>query len=306
MHRVRPALVGERTAETERQERLLCEAARAAVERRELDLETGELLEDQGDDAGTIKGWSTKSRIRMMYRFTTLDWSQMRGVPEMLTLTYPREFPADGRTVKRHLDNFRRSWCDRFGAPPAGVWKLEFQRRGAPHFHLYVGRPVMPWREFLDWARDTWYRIVGSGDPAHLEQGVRIDRQFCSKSKSVKALAWYFAKHNAKHSTKHYQNEVPEGFGAPGRFWGYWTLPVKVTVLELSTSEFVQIRRLLARLRRAKTGQRRGAPARLIGLWALSADGFGLAAQALQLVGGSTVPSNLGGDRRSRVEAHPV
>lgn len=232
--------------------------------------------------AGKITGWSAKSRIRMMYRLTTLDWDAMRGIPEMLTLTYPGEFPTSGAIVKEHLRRFRIAWEREFKAPPAGVWKLEFQRRGAPHFHLYVGRPTsLTWQEFAGWASLTWYRIVGSGDERHLRAGVGVDRQFCSRAKSVKALAWYFAKHNAKHSTKHYQNEVPAGFEDVGRFWGYWTLEPKVTRVELSTQEFVEVRRLLARLRQSKTGKRRSAPSRLIGLWALTGDGFDLAARVL-------------------------
>lgn len=216
----------------------------------------------------------------MMYRLSTLDFHELPGIPEMLTLTYPADFPVDGRIVKRHLFMFRRAWFRRFGAQPIGVWKLEFQRRGAPHFHLYVGRPVMPWREFLWWARMTWYRIVASGDEKHLDQGVRLDRQFVSAVRSKGKIAGYFAKHNAK-GTKSYQNRTPEGFESVGRWWGYWGMTVHGHEVEISSQQLVEFRRLLAKLRKARTGRKVRVPGRLIGSWAMSRDGYALLAQML-------------------------
>ena len=65
-------------------------------------------------------------------------------------------FPRSGRVVKEHLWAFKKRWFRRWGAYPVGVWKLEFQRRGAPHFHLYVGRPAeVPAREFLQEMRNA-------------------------------------------------------------------------------------------------------------------------------------------------------
>lgn len=231
------------------------------------------------DDHGTVEsavttktrritGFSPRSRARMMYRLSTLPWADQAGIAEMVTLTYPREFPTDGPTVKRHLHAFAKRWQRRFGAWPVGVWKLEFQRRGAPHFHLYVMRPLMPWREFLDWAREAWYEVVGSGDEAHRHQGVRLDRQFVAATRSVKRIAGYFAKHNAKNA-KHYQSHPPEGFEQVGRFWGVWGMTPQVTELELHVDEFVQLRRFLVALQR-KNGRKRKAPGRLIGCWTLA------------------------------------
>lgn len=236
-----------------------------------------------------ITEWSAKSKIRMMYRLATLDWENVTGVLEMVTLTYPREFPGDGRDCKRHLQLFRKRYERKFG-PIQGVWKMEFQRRGAPHFHLYIGRPVMPWKEFLLWARNAWFEIVGSGDLRHLDQGVRVDRQFCSKSRSVKAVAWYFTKHQLHSGNKSYQNKVPKQFQNVGRFWGVWGMEANEVEIELTPEQFVQIRRDLVKLRRAalkrSSARKPKAAGRLIGLWALSCDGFGLGARLLTLYGG--------------------
>src|SRR5690606_31407134 len=89
-------------------------------------------------------------------------------------LTYPGEFCADGRTVKGHLSAFYRRWKRRFG-PPRGAWKREFQRRGAPHFHLLLSWPegvgLGPLRL---WVARAWYEVVGSDDPEHLVAGTSV------------------------------------------------------------------------------------------------------------------------------------
>lgn len=208
---------------------------------------------------GVITGWSRRSRINMLYRLATLDWDQMRGIPEMVTLTYPGEYPTSGRVVKRHMECFRQAWFRKWGAVPVGVWKLEFQRRGAPHLHFYVGRPVGPVAEFRGWLSSTWYAIVASGDLRHLVAGTGLDRQFVSRAKSVRSIAWYFAKHNAK-SAKHFQNEVPDGFEDVGRFWGVWMMPARVETVQLAPADFLKARRVLLGLRRS--GMRRAARVR--------------------------------------------
>ena len=245
-------------------------------------------FEDCVRDRRAISRWSQKSRVRMMYRLATIDWTAVDGVMEMVTLTYPREFPTDGRVAKAHLQAFRKRCIRRWGEDyTLGTWKMEFQRRGAPHFHLYVNRPPVAWVEWLGWARRAWFEIVGSGDRRHLDQGVRIDRQFCSKARSSKAIAWYFSKHGLKAGAgKAYQNDVPEGYERCGRFWGVWGLTSTETEIEIDTRDFIELRRLLVRFRRAATGRKNiKVPGRLIGTWAMSHDGFGFTAQALRSIG---------------------
>ena len=87
----------------------------------------------------------------------------------MLTLTYPADFPMDGLLVKNHWRRFRQ-WMVRNGGK-TGLWVLEFQKRGAPHFHIFL-------QQLLDRiaVSEAWYRIVNSGDPKHLQAGTRIER----------------------------------------------------------------------------------------------------------------------------------
>ena len=92
---------------------------------------------------GKIKEFSAKSRSRMMALVASLKASSL---PQFVTLTYPREWVHDPRMWKVHLDTFRK-WLSRSYPSASGIWKLEPQERGAPHFHLLVfGIPFLPWQ----------------------------------------------------------------------------------------------------------------------------------------------------------------
>jgi len=153
-----------------------------------------------------VSGFSESSRGRMR-RF-------LRGcVPEfrtMVTLTYPAGFPSDGRTVKRHLraymERCRRMLGDR--APDeSAFWFLEFQGRGAPHFHLFQTFDV-PRETLARW----WYEIVNSDDDRHLRAGTRIERITGGRNGCVSYANKYAAKSE--------QKQVPIGYEHVGRFWG--------------------------------------------------------------------------------------
>lgn len=131
----------------------------------------------------------------------------------MITLTYPNEFPVDGRVCKKHLDAMIKSLRRRLGDSLSYLWFLEFQRRGAPHFHILLSvaldqaDKVKAW----SWLSYRWYVIVGSGDDLHLAAGTRWENV-----KQEGGLRRYVVKYAAKT----YQKTVPPGFEHVGRFWG--------------------------------------------------------------------------------------
>ncbi len=145
-----------------------------------------------------VQGFSEDSRRRMLFTFRNVV-----GLRVLVTLTYPGQFTTDGREVKRHWDNMRR-WLVRRGV--AGAWFMEFQARGAPHFHCFLTGEV-PKEEVAA----AWYQIVGSGDERHLRAGSRIEAL-----RELHAAGAYAAKYLKKQE----QKEVPEGFSDVGRFWG--------------------------------------------------------------------------------------
>jgi len=223
------------------------------------------ILPAKGRAGREVTAWSRKSRANMVRQMAAADWGPVFGssVPVMVTLTYPGEWESvapDGETVKRHLDNFRRAWFHRWGSPLVGAWKLEFQRRGAPHFHLMVPTPPVPPAEFRSWVSAVWARIVGHSDPVqyanHLMAGTGIDYANGARMRDPRRVAVYFLKHGTKtHDGKEYQNAVPEQWQAPGkgpgRFWGLWGVRVESARVFLSPADFVNLRRLLRRWSRA-------------------------------------------------------
>src|SRR5262245_28394097 len=124
-----------------------------------------------GGQRGTIRGFSRASRRRMLRWVQTID-REMSGMPLFVTLTYPGDWPGDPRRWKRDLD----AWLKRLRrAQPAAwaVWRLEPQRRGAPHYHLLVfGVDCLP----IEWLSRTWFEVVGSGDLRHLVAGTQVQR----------------------------------------------------------------------------------------------------------------------------------
>jgi hypothetical protein len=130
----------------------------------------------------------------------------------MHTLTYPSEYPSDGRLVKYQLRRYlqeltRLSHINGHKDTCSFFWFIEFQKRGAPHFHIFT-------TEFIDFkfCANLWFDIVASGDPKHLKAGVRVEKL----QKGRKGLICYAKKYAIKQS----QKEVPELYSNVGRFWG--------------------------------------------------------------------------------------
>lgn len=124
----------------------------------------------------------------------------------MVTLTYPGDYESDGKVVKGHLNRFL-SWARAKGFGRY-VWFLEFQRRGAPHFHVLLENDATEYREEIS---RRWYAAVGSGDEKHLRAGTNTERL-----RSEDGAARYAA----KYASKIEQKRVPIEYTNVGRFWG--------------------------------------------------------------------------------------
>lgn len=202
--------------------------------------------------AGKIVGWSRRSRARMQMQLHRLDYTALfeAGLePAMVTLTMPGEWehlaptPAE---FKKIVNRFTTSYRDAWGTRPVGVWKMEFQRRGAPHLHILMTPPAGEASgafryEFRLWLSHAWARAVGAtGVQAerHLRAGTGID-YVGDSYRDPRRIAAYFGKHGF-FAGKDYQNEMPALWrdavanGEDGaRFWGSWGLPKASAVLQL-------------------------------------------------------------------------
>lgn len=163
---------------------------------------------------GDVVRFSAGSGIRMRryLRECRTDYGHM------VTLTYPHEFPSGGRETKEHLRRFLqelqrsdRRRPDRHSSEPphSAFWFLEFQGRGAPHYHIFVNRPVNK-----AWCSRTWYNIVNSEDIRHLHAGTRCEDLFRGRAGTISYASKYAAKAE--------QKDVPSGFEKVGRFWGVY------------------------------------------------------------------------------------
>lgn len=193
-----------------------------------------------------ITGWSAKSRSRMTLRLAQLDYTPMlaEGCPlAMATLTYPGDWytvAPDAATCHRHLLAFRKRFERRYKRRLVAIWKREFQRRGAPHYHLLMPIPAdVNGESFRDWLGRTWAAIVGHPDPderaRHAVAGTGVDFVEGSRMSDPKRAGVYFSKHGA-FAAKEYQNQPPEEWaGTPaGRFWGYWHLEPATAAVEVA------------------------------------------------------------------------
>lgn len=107
-----------------------------------------------GGKRSAVTFFSRASRLRLLQKMAALKSQKLTGV--FLTLTYGQSFP-DPREAKRHLDNFLKR-LRRKHENVSGFWRLEFQQRGAPHFHLILfGLPFVPKEEL----QNAWGAVVG-------------------------------------------------------------------------------------------------------------------------------------------------
>lgn len=108
---------------------------------------------------GKVSEFSRASRKRFIEKLCQIDKDKALalGPPVFVTLTYGRKYPS-ARVSKKHLKAFLERFR-RLAPDSCGFWRLEFQKRGAPHFHLLLfGFPYVRhtklklwWAEIIAW-----------------------------------------------------------------------------------------------------------------------------------------------------------
>jgi hypothetical protein len=170
-----------------------------------------------------------------------------------ITLTYPGEYVADPRSWKEDLDVFHKTalrwqdprlvWC---------VWRMEAQRRGAPHFHLVVGLsdvatlPVLRNLVRYDWTHAVALRQVFRGYCRVDVQPVRLEGL-----NGQKKLLDYLAKYVGKRQRKRIFLDRGTGEILPsGRQWGKWgKLPLADPVeVQLGVTDYIILMRRIRRM----------------------------------------------------------
>jgi hypothetical protein len=195
-----------------------------------------------GGTRGIIQGFSRASRRRLLDLVNQVDRGQVQGDQVLfVTLTYPSAWSQDWSLWKRDLQALIRRLKRRYPGI-SGIWRLEFQKRGAPHFHLLIFGVFAINR---GWLSESWYKIVGSRDPKHLVAGTQV-----SRIRSWRGILFYVAKYMAKTDKVDFPT---------GRVWGVIGgvgLPITMAVIRLSVREFYQVRRILRRYLARRLGRR--------------------------------------------------
>lgn len=227
---------------------------------------------------GLVRGWSGRSRFRLNLACAQIWWPPQLAIV-FVTLTYPKEFPRESEVFKEHLRRFRIAWERRYGRIHA-VWVMEFQDRGAPHYHLAIvmrQRPLMPL--LREWVGETWHKIAGEGDHwcrgrQHAEcfhqhgdhrrcwhHRVHAGREAVKLAEGPKAIISYFRKELAKGKPagkKAYQKTLPAWLDDPdqpkgaGRWWGIWNLEPSVIDEHVTHDEYQLLRRIERRILRGR------------------------------------------------------
>lgn len=179
---------------------------------------------------GAIELLSKRSlnRLAILVRSSGVRWKSV------LTLTYGANYPMDGKLAKRHLNKFLIYARREFGVFDY-FWILEFQKRGAVHFHLAttLDEPnVFQLQRFADiWANISqpgkWPYCPLANNPNKLGNVIVLDTWGASWSVHAHPKAWEKVKrvdgmerYLSKYANKLKQKEVPKWYQNVGRFWG--------------------------------------------------------------------------------------
>lgn len=190
---------------------------------------------------GTVQTFSARSRSRMLQALAQSDLRGYEQRAHFLTFTYHDTWGGTGRNWKRDLDKIDKRLYRQY--PDAWwIWKLEFQQRGAPHFHCLMFGPR---NVRQNWVRTQWQEVIGTSGYYAWRYGAEVDGL-----KSWKQVGHYCSKYCAK---------VDESIqpGPPGRFWGIKrreNRTVNLQSVEVTDEEFKLVRRQLRRLIEAANG----------------------------------------------------
>lgn len=169
---------------------------------------------------GAIFGFSAKSRRRLLRTLMGCDLS----LPTLYfgTLTYHKAYGGDPDRWHLHLRRLVRQLERHFAPAAVGcLWVLEFQRRGAPHFHflLHVSRPF-DLEHFGEWLPAEWNRICEAGNPFAIERRAWVERFELRKRNGVARGVGYFIKYASKRQQKQRVDRETGEVLPTGRMWG--------------------------------------------------------------------------------------
>ena len=192
-------------------------------------IKDGPMLRGRGD----VSAFTVGSRMRLLRKFARIESPESPGYRSQVSfLTLTTRKHLHPRVIKRCAQKlFKR--ISRKYARLSIVWRLEFQRRGAPHLHCVLYNA--PWVD-RQWLVAAWGELVNQLNPV-------VDLR---RVKSGRQLIAYVSKYVAKVGDSSLldigtKNAVawgrwPSMKGNCGRSWGVWNagcLPFAELVTEI-------------------------------------------------------------------------
>jgi hypothetical protein len=144
---------------------------------------------------GSIKEFSKRSRFRLFTILAKLrNLSQVR--PMFVTLTYHWGFCDSYKKYKTDLHTFLTA-LRRYNENIQYIWRLEFQQRGAPHYHFILfSDTIQSHADMLKlevFISSTWHSIADPTSIAHEKYGCSVKR-IHDYSGACRYLSKYVAK----------------------------------------------------------------------------------------------------------------
>jgi len=196
---------------------------------------------------GVVAGFSQASRRRMLAKLSGLDWAT--GAIYLTTLTYHDDW-GDWTAWKTDLRTWQKRLLRAYGPLLAGaIWRLEFQKRGAPHFHLalFWGERAPDLARFRQWVSKSWNEVAARGDLAHLAAGTQVIPARNTSGSQMQRLMMYLGKYLCK--TGRLVDAETGEIMQTGRIWGIWgRLPTGAWAgYTMSEAAFVELTRRIRR-----------------------------------------------------------
>jgi hypothetical protein len=183
----------------------------------------GELPDRAGEKKEIIE-FSAGSRKKLAFYASNaaVSWKSM------VTLTYARNYPTCGIVCKHNLNSFL-TYTRKLLPGVRYLWFLEFQKRGAPHFHILLSENYD--KKISEKLAKSWVNISTREDDKGDENYMKFIVWFNSGKRKVSGCDgcqfWQSAKSPAglshyavKYATKMGQKTVPQNYANVGRFWG--------------------------------------------------------------------------------------
>jgi hypothetical protein len=181
-------------------------------------------LPDKAGIKKEITEFSESSRKKLAFYASNaaISWKSM------ITLTYARNYPACGMVCKRNLNSFL-TYARKLLPGVRYLWFLEFQKRGAPHFHILLSENYD--KEISVNLAESWINLSTREDDKEDARYMKFIIWFNSDKRKVPGCDgcqfWQSAKSSGglshyavKYATKLDQKTVGKNYVSVGRFWG--------------------------------------------------------------------------------------